>query len=320
MKDSFERRIDYLRVSITDKCNLKCLYCIPDKGLRLFRQSEILTSDEITRFVRVAHKFGVKKVRITGGEPLMRSDIISLVSSIKDIGIKDLSITTNGILLTGMAKALKKEGLDRVNVSLDTLDAQKYKVMTRGGDIRHVWKALEEAERVGLSPIKVNVVPMRGINDEEIAEFAALTFDKDYHIRFIEFMPVGGNKFYKDACVRKEEIMKKVSSLGTLNRLEFKGGGPSRNYQLKGAKGVIGFISPVSDHFCDFCNRLRLTADGRIKPCLLSNIEFDIRTPMRRGASDEELEDVFRRAVAVKPAGHGQRFNAGLVSMSKIGG
>lgn len=323
MKDSFKRRIDYLRVSITDRCNLKCVYCIPERGLKHLEQSEILTSGEIARFVRIAHKHGLRKVRITGGEPLLRDDIVSLVSSIKVIGVRDLSMTTNGMMLPDMATALKKAGLDRVNLSLDTLDAERYRTLTRGGDIHLIRKAIAEAERVGLHPVKINVVPVRGINDDEILEFASLTFDNDYHIRFIELMSVGRNKtLSKQACVTKEEIMKKVSGLGSLIRLPFRGGGPSRNYRLKGARGVIGFISPVSDHFCDYCNRLRLTSSGRIRPCLLSDVEIDIRTPMREGIDDKGLENLFLQAVAAKPAGHSLDTQnlSDIPSMSLIGG
>lgn len=324
LRDSFERQIDYLRISVTDRCNLRCIYCVPDNGLKYLNQSEFMTSEEITRFVRIAHKHGLRKVRITGGEPLLRDDIVSLISSLRDIGIRDLSVTTNGVKLAGMAEALIKAGLRRVNVSLDTLNAGKYSAITRGGDIRLVWEGIREAEKTGLYPVKINVVPVRGINDDEIPGFASLTFEKDYHIRFIEFMPIGRNRFWnREAFIRKEEMMEKVSALGSLNRLEFHGKGPSRNYRIKGAKGVIGFISPISDCFCDYCNRLRLTVHGRIRPCLFSDMELDIKTPMRKAASDEELAGVFRRAVNAKPHGHHLSRDlclTGLTSMSEIGG
>ncbi|MBI4684435.1 MAG: GTP 3',8-cyclase MoaA [Nitrospirae bacterium] len=322
--DSFERHIDYLRISITDKCNLRCVYCAPSKPQRNFKQSEILTLDEIVRFVRIAYKHGLIKVRITGGEPLLRNDIVSLISEIKKTGIRDLSMTTNGIMLADAAQKLKMAGLDRVNISLDTLNPDKYRDMTKMGNINQVWDAIKEAERAGLSPIKLNVVPIRGINDEEVLKFASLTFDKDYHIRFIELMPVRRNIDWRRSCITKEELMEKISKLGDLIQLEFRGKGPSRNYRIKGAKGIIGFISPVSDCFCDYCNRLRLTADGKVRPCLFSDIEIDIKTPMRHGISDKELESLFLSAVAVKPAGHylNKRDKSFSVpaSMSKIGG
>ncbi|MBI4848353.1 MAG: GTP 3',8-cyclase MoaA [Nitrospirae bacterium] len=325
MKDSYNRRIDYLRISITDKCNLKCVYCTPSKGLRNFADAEIMTDGEIVRFVRIAHKHGLRKVRITGGEPLLRKNILDLISAIKQTGIHDLSLTTNGILLPELAGELKNAGLARVNISLDTMDAERYRAITKGGDIRRVLAAISEAERAGLSPVKINVVPIRGINDDEILSFAALTLEKDYHIRFIEFMPVSsGETWQKEKCVSAAEIMEIISPLGSLESYEFKGKGPSRNYRIKGAKGVIGIISPVSDHFCGFCNRLRLTSNGKIRPCLFSKVEIDIKTPMRNGASDDEIEELFLKAVKIKPERHLIKENMDspdrINPMSKIGG
>jgi cyclic pyranopterin phosphate synthase len=325
LKDSFNRSIDYLRISITDKCNLKCVYCTPQRALHYLKTSEILSSEEIIRFVRIAYKQGLKKVRITGGEPLMRKDIMPLLSSIKAVGIHDLSITTNGIMLTGIARRLKKAGLDRVNISLDTMDASRYTRITNGGDIQHVWEAIDEAEKAGLSPVKINIVPIRGLNDDEIQSFASLTFKKDYHVRFIEFMPVGARSSWrKENCVNAAEVLEKVSALGSLERLKFRGKGPSRNFRIKGASGVIGIISPLSDHFCSFCNRLRLTADGKIRPCLFSQEEIDIKSPMRSGASDGEIEDLFTRAIKIKPERHLLHQDTSssefLEAMSKIGG
>ncbi len=321
--DTFNRKIDYLRVSITDRCNLKCIYCMPEGGTRYFDDSEMLTSGEILRFVRTAWRHGVKKVRITGGEPLLRPDILGLVESIKGIGIEDLAITTNGIMLREMAGALKRAGIDRVNISLDTLKADRYRLMTRGGEIGRIWKAIEAAEREGITPIKINVVAVCGMNDDEAVEFARLTMERDWHIRFIELMPVGGRGVWSnEACVKKDALMEKISVIGKLSLLEFRGKGPSRNYRLEGAKGIIGFISPISECFCQWCNRLRLTAHGRIRPCLFSDAEIDVIAPMRRGASDEELDGLFQRAVCAKPAGHRLSENdfTGLPSMSKIGG
>jgi len=325
IKDSYNRRIDYLRVSITDKCNLKCVYCMPSKGLKFFKESEVLTDEEIVRFVRIAHRHGLRKVRITGGEPLVRKNIIQLVSSLKKIGIRDLSLTTNGILLSGLAGDLKQAGLDRVNISLDTMDAAVYREITKEGDLARVWESIREAERVGLTPVKINVVPIRGLNDGEISSFASLTFENNYHIRFIEFMPANCSGIWaKDKCVNSAEILKRISALGNLRRLEFKGRGPSRNFRFKGAAGVIGIISPLSDHFCGYCNRLRLTADGKIRPCLFSSNEIDIKTPMREGASDEEMERLFLRAVEIKPQRHllneDPASSGHIKTMSKIGG
>ena len=325
LKDNYNRQIDYLRISITDKCNLKCVYCMPSTGMKYFRESEVLTDEEIIRFVRIARKHGLRKVRITGGEPLVRKNIINLITSLKETGIHDLSLTTNGIMLSKMAEDLKKAGLNRVNISLDTMYAEKYKGITRGGDIDLVWDSIREAERVGLSPVKINIVPVRGLNDDEILSFASLTFENNYHIRFIEFMPAvcnGGWK--KEKCVASSEILEKISVLGKIEQLKFRGKGPSRNYRIKGAAGIIGLISPLSDHFCGFCNRLRLTANGKIRPCLFSKEVIDIKTPMRNGATDKEIEELFCLSVRSKPQGHSLNKNISasnhIKSMSKIGG
>ncbi len=323
--DSYNRHIDYLRISLTDKCNLQCVYCMPSKGLKFFRNSEIMTDGEIVRFVRIAHKHGLRKVRFTGGEPLLRKNIVKLIASIKNIGIADVSLTTNGTMLASLAEDLKKAGLDRVNISLDTMKADRYKEITRKGDIARVWEAIKEAERVSLSPVKINMVPIRGINDDEILSFAALTFEKDYHIRFIEFMPASSDGIWRrEKCVSSKEILDAISILGNLESFKFRGEGPSRNYRINGAVGVIGIISPISDHFCNSCNRLRLTSIGRIRPCLFSEEEIDIKTPMRNGASDEEVENLFLQAIKVKPERHlineNKTVSEHIKTMSKIGG
>jgi cyclic pyranopterin phosphate synthase len=324
LKDSFDRTIDYLRISVTDKCNLKCLYCTPRK-IDHFRRSEVLSYEEIARFVRIASTFGLRRVRITGGEPLVRKNISSLIGCIKEAGIQDVSMTTNGLLLKKYARTLKKAGLGRVNISLDTLDADRYAYITRGGDIRRVRDAITEAEQAGLSPIKINVVPIRGFNDDEIMSFASLSFDKNYHIRFIEFMPVGCNSMWKqDSTISAAEIKEKISKLGSLKRLRFRGRGPSRNYRIQGAKGVIGIISPLTDHFCGVCNRLRLSADGKLRPCLFSKEEIDLRTPLRNKVPDGEIGRLLSETIQLKPRGHNlqkdPRSSEFLTSMSKIGG
>lgn len=325
LKDSYGRRIDYLRISITDSCNLKCIYCMPENGLKRFDRSEILTTDEILRVVLIAAKYGVRKVRLTGGEPLLRKDILALISNIKGAGIRDLSITTNGQRLADMAQVLKQAGLDRVNISLDTLVADRYQKITRGGELDRVWEGIKVSERAGLSPVKINMVPVRGVNDDEVSRFAALTIDKDVHIRFIEFMPIGNNGSWKpDSYLSKDEIMGRVLSVGKLNQFPFKGCGPSRNYRIEGARGMIGFISPISDCFCGSCNRLRLTAVGKLRPCLFSESTTDLRTPLRNGASDQELEALYRGSVLSKPARHalqeGSSVHPVLSPMSQIGG
>jgi cyclic pyranopterin phosphate synthase len=324
LKDSFNRQIDYLRISITDRCNLKCIYCMPETGLKHFARADILTGDEIIRIVRVACKYGVRKARLTGGEPLLRDDIIPLITGIKRAGIRDLSITTNGQRLAGMAGALRQAGLDRVNISLDSLQEERYQEITRGGELHRVWDAVRESEKAGLSPVKINMVPVRGVNDDEITRFAALTLFKDVHVRFIEFMPIGNRGAWRpDAYLRKDEIMERVAAAGNLVRLSFRGGGPSRNYRFEGARGMIGFISAMSDCFCTSCNRLRLTAVGKLRPCLFSETAVDMRTAIRSGASDEELEALYRHAVLSKPASHtlqGGLERPILSPMSQIGG
>jgi len=323
MRDRFNRKIEYLRISITDKCNLRCVYCRP-QDLRNNRSNEGLNNDEIIRFVRIAHDLlGLRKVRITGGEPLIREDIISLIKGIKSIGIMELSLTTNGIRLYKMAGELRDAGLDRVNISLDTLKPDRYREITGGGDITQVFKSIDEAERVGLKPLKINMVPIRGVNDHEIIDFATLTLEKDYHIRFIEFMPAVCNiAWSRDKYINSKEILSIISSLGEVIKLPFRGMGPSRNYRIRGAKGIIGIISPLSNHFCNYCNRLRLTANGLIRPCLFSNTRIDIKTPMRAGASDEEIKRLLIKAIEIKPEGHSldTRHPISIQSMSEIGG
>jgi len=325
LTDAYQRRIDYLRISITDQCNLKCVYCMPEQGLEPFRRTDLLTVRELERIVQAAHWYGLRKVRITGGEPLMRGDVLAIISTIKKrIGIHDLSMTTNGIMLARMAEKLKTAGLDRVNVSLDTMDPGRYRAMTRGGDLSRVWAGIEAAELAGLLPVKLNVIPIRGMNDDEIEAFARLTFERDCHIRFIEYMPTGKNAWKKELCVGMEETRARVSALGELTPLEFRGNGPSRNYRIKGARGVVGFISAISDHFCGWCNRIRLTSTGMLLPCLYSGISVDVKTPLRSGASDEELGRLIGCAVAAKPGGHAlDRRSDGVrgdMTMSQIGG
>lgn len=325
LTDQYQRRIDYLRISVTDRCNLKCVYCMPASGVPCMPAEETLTTAELIRVVRVARRSGLRKVRITGGEPLVRNDLIPLIRALKqDIGIHDLSLTTNGLLLADMADRLKAAGLDRVNVSLDTMDPQRYHKITRGGDILRVWEGIDAAEDAGLTPLKINMVPLRGVNDDEIRNFALLTHDRDYHIRFIEFMPTKGNRWSDGTCVRTREVMDRVALLGPLNAIPFRGNGPSRNYRLSGARGVIGFISAVSDHFCGSCNRLRLSADGKIRPCLYSDQVVDMRALLRNGSSDEELGALFSHAALSKPSGHRMRHlgadASSFASLSQIGG
>jgi cyclic pyranopterin phosphate synthase len=322
-RDNLGREIDYLRISVTDRCNHDCIYCMPEERKHRFDEGDILRTEEIEKIVSVAMKYGVRKVRLTGGEPLLRSDIISLVERIKKSGVRNLSLTTNGTMLSRMAGGLKKAGLDRINVSLDTMDPHKYSKITGGEDIGKVYAGITEAESAGLSPVKINMVPIRGINDDEIIDFARLTLESQRHVRFIEFMPSGRKGLWDETrCIRTREVMEKVSELGPLELLPFRGRGPSTNYRLRGAEGVLGFISPVSHSFCYSCNRLRINAVGRIRPCLFSSTEIDVGSPMRNGAGDDEIERLFALALKLKPEGNylKQPSKATVGDMSSIGG
>lgn len=323
--DNFSREIDYLRISVTDACNMGCVYCMPAARPARFAPQELFTVAELRRIVRAAMGYGVRKLRLTGGEPLMRPDIVEIVSMLKTLGVRDLSLTTNGSMLAAMAPALKAAGLDRVNVSLDSLRPQRYAGITGGAELARVLEGIESARGVGLEPVKLNMVPIRGLNDDEIAAFAALTLERDMHIRFIEFMPAGHRALWSDErCVKVLEMMQRVTAeVGPLVRQHFKGDGPSRNYRIEGARGVVGFISPVSHGFCSMCNRLRLNAAGRLRPCLFSRTEVDVLGPLRAGASDAELSRLVGLAISVKPEGSylaNDPSSVANVPMSSIGG
>ena len=325
LKDSYERVIDYIRISIIDRCNLRCIYCMPSEGIRPIEHKEILSYEEIIRITRIAAGIGVRKIRITGGEPLIRKDLPYLVSSINNIeGIEDISLTTNGILLKKYAQTLASAGLKRVNVSLDTLRPDRYKEITRGGDIDKVWEGICEAERAGLLPVKINMVPIRGFNDDEIEDFARLTLKTSYNVRFIEFMPIGAKEIWNhEKYISTEKIKERVSKIAPMLPVKIRRNGPARYFRFDGALGVIGFISPVTHHFCTSCNRLRLTSDGKLRPCLFSETEIDLKSTMRCGASDEEIERLLRLSIEIKPKGHNinhERSFAHLKPMSKIGG
>lgn len=325
-RDRFERRIDYIRISVTDRCNLRCIYCMPSEGVRFIQHREILRYEEMLRIAGIASRHGISKIRITGGEPLIRRDITSFIASLSELpDIKDLSLTTNGILLKMYAGALMKAGLKRINVSLDSLNADKYKRITRGNHFSEVWEGIEEAERVGMKPVKINNVPIRGFNDDEIQSFAMLTLDRPIEVRFIEFMPIGPKEIWDEKkYISAEEIKKRIGPLGELIPADPDiHAGPAKSYRIKGAHGTIGFISPISNHFCSSCNRLRLTSDGKLRPCLFSESEIDLKNPMRDGCDDLEIERLLYLAVDIKPGGHSiaekipSRFER---PMSRIGG
>ena len=309
LKDTFNRTIDYIRISITDRCNLRCVYCMPSGGVKFLEHRDILQYEEIERILRVAVHTGMRKVRITGGEPLVRRNITDLIKMIKGIeGIHQLSMTTNGILLERYAEPLAEAGLDRVNVSLDSLKPDRFREITRGGVLDAVLRGIEAAEKAGLTPIKINMVPMRGVNDDEIAEFAKMTLTSPYQVRFIEFMPfVTEDMWNREKFISTEEIQSRVEQVGTLLPAKMKRSGPARYFTFEGAAGVIGFISPISNHFCKECNRLRLTADGKLRPCLFSETEIDLKPALRNNGSDEEIRRLIELSIAVKPKGHSMR-------------
>ncbi|MBN1178660.1 MAG: GTP 3',8-cyclase MoaA [Anaerolineae bacterium] len=325
--DNYARPINYLRVSVTDLCNLRCVYCMPEGGVPKLAHDDVLRFEEIVRIVRLAVEMGIVHVRLTGGEPLARKGIAELVADLAHIpGLDDLSMTTNGTLLREHAGPLARAGLGRVNVSLDTLRPERFRHITRRGELADVLTGREAALDAGLRPVKVNVVVVRGMNDDEVVDLARLTLEPDWHIRFIEVMPLGKQTYWSgNGVVSSGEARARVeAALGPLTAVHGagEGVGPARYYQLPGAAGTLGFISPITEHFCYACNRLRLTADGRLLPCLLSNIAIDLRTPLRAGASDADLGALLLKAIASKPQRHHLAENAlsQSIPMSQIGG
>jgi cyclic pyranopterin phosphate synthase len=298
---------------------------MPSEGIRPLAHKDILRYEEIIRIVSAAAKLGVKKIRITGGEPLIRKNLSILIASIHDIeGIEDISLTTNGVLLRKQFRELVAAGLNRVNVSLDSLNPDKYREITRGGDINTVFESIREAQQAGLSPIKLNMVPIRGVNDDEIEAFAQLTMKTPFQVRFIEFMPIGASTIWsEEKYISTEEIKGRVMSIAPLHPVKLRKSGPARYYRFEHAPGVVGFISPITHHFCRSCNRLRLTSDGKLRPCLFSETEIDLKSAMRSGADDDEIERLIRLSIEIKPKGHTINHEKSFVHlkpMSKIGG
>jgi len=320
--DSFGRSINYLRISVTDRCNLRCLYCMPPEGVPRISHNEILSYEEIRTVARAAAELGVNKIRLTGGEPLVRADLPELIKMLSQIeGIRELSLTTNGTLLKNCALNLKKAGLSRVNVSLDTLKPDRFQYITRLGELKTVLEGIEAAKEASFEPVKINTVVMRNINDDEILDLARMTYEDRWHVRFIELMPFKGATEF----VPSSELRRHIGLLGKLEPCpSITGNGPARYYRLSGARGTIGFISPLTEtSFCSRCNRMRLTPDGKLRPCLLGEDEIDLRTPLRSGASTEELKRFILKAVASKPERHHlERGNVRVVKrkMSQIGG
>jgi cyclic pyranopterin phosphate synthase len=309
--DNYSRPINYLRISVTDRCNLRCTYCMPPEGIPWQPHESILSFEEIETIARAAVELGVSKVRLTGGEPLVRLGAVDLVRLLARIpGVDDLSMTTNAILLARYADALAEAGLQRVNISLDTLRAERFTRITRLGHLEDVFAGIEAARKARLNPIKINMVVVRGVNDDEVLDLARKTVEEGWNVRFIEWMPVGdkgrADSGWSEGVVTGGELRRCIEAgLGPLLPTKTEvGAGPARYYRLAGAAGTLGFITPVSEHFCYGCNRLRLTADGQLRPCLLSDQEIDLRTPLRQGADVNQIKALLLRGIESKPQQH----------------
>ena len=328
LTDPFGRDITYLRISLTDRCNLRCVYCMPARGIRWTPLTDLLSDDQIVRTVETAAGLGISKIRLTGGEPLVRPGIIDLVGRIAAIpGIEDISLTTNGLLLEKMVRPLAQAGLKRVNISLDTLDKDKFKRITRFGDFERVWSGILAAEQAGLAPLKLNAVIVRGLNSDELPALAGLTIDHPWHVRFIELMPIGNTQAwgrgFPAADTRYFSLQEMHATLADLRMQPVSGPighATARIFRIPGALGTVGFISPLGEHFCENCNRLRLTADGRLRSCLVVPAEVSLREALQQG---KPLEQYFRQSVLNKPQQHDLVIAepaAALRGMSQIGG
>jgi cyclic pyranopterin phosphate synthase len=323
LRDSFGRSIEYLRISVTDRCNFRCLYCMPLAGLEWLPKADILSYEEIARVVGELAPLGLRRLRITGGEPTLRPELARLIAMLKEIPeIEDISLSTNGVRLPELSNALKLAGLDRVNMSADSLRPDRIKMISRRSTQFDPIVAASAAEGAGLAPIKLNVVVMRGINDDEVADFARLTLEHPWHVRFIELMPVGEmRELTWDHVVPTEEILAALVHIGDLEPVAgpARGNGPARYYRFPAAVGTIGVITPMSHTYCGSCNRVRLTADGRLRTCLFGDDEVDLRTPLRSGLP---LEPFFRSSLSTKPKEHHllQMSVGGLRALSQIGG
>jgi GTP 3',8-cyclase len=323
--DPYNRHLNYLRISITDRCNLKCIYCVPRDLIPRLSHDDIMTYEEILRLIRIGIRLGISKIRVTGGEPLVRKGVYGFLSDLSGLdGLADLSLTTNGIALKANLNKIKAAGIKRINISLDTLNRTKFEQITGFDLFDQVWQGIEMALEMGFHPIKLNIVALNGINDGELTDMAQLSFDYPLHIRFIEYMPIGQSQIGNGPLLLAPEIKKRISALGNLIPVpNTMNDGPAQRYQFKGAAGEVGFIHALSHHFCDRCNRLRLTACGQLRPCLLSDHHEDIRGIMRTGCTDEQLAEVFFKAVRHKPSDHNLAIQnpSGISSqMSSIGG
>ncbi len=324
--DQFQRPINYLRISVTDRCNLRCVYCMPEEGLPWIHKTEILSFDEIARIVAAGAAIGVRSIRLTGGEPLIRPDLPKLVRMLAAIpGITDIALSTNGMMLAEQVDALVAAGLRRVNVSLDTLREDRFFAIARRRGLDRVLAGIDAALRAGLEPVKINCVVMRGRNDDELAELAALTRERAIFVRFIELMPVEENlDLQRDAYVSADEILERISAIGELVPVDGPhGNGPARYFAFHGARGAVGVISPLSHDYCERCNRVRLSADGQLRLCLFGDNDIDLRTPVRAGASRDDLMAIFHGSMYIKPERHYLRLgeqSSRMRAFSEIGG
>ncbi len=326
MIDQFGRRVEYVRVSVTDKCNLRCVYCMPLEGLEWLKRESLLSYEEIASVLRTMAGMGLKKVRISGGEPLIRKNLSDLVRMVADIpGIEDISLSTNAVLLADQAQDLRDAGISRVNVSLDSLQKERVEAIARRpGSFEGIMTGLDAAEAVGFDPIKINVVLIGGQNDDEIEDFARITRDRPWHVRFIELMPTGANlALSADNYVSCQEALKRIRRMGDIEPVEGPAGnGPATYFRFPGAAGTVGVITPMSHNYCDRCNRMRLTADGQLRPCLFGSLQTNLRDPLRAGA---DLVPLIEETLQIKPERHyliqgSDEGSGGLVALSQTGG
>ena len=326
MQDGFGRRVQYLRISVTDKCNLRCVYCMPLEGLAWLGRSEILSYEEIAQIVRTMAPLGLRRIRITGGEPLVRRDLPLLIRKLAAIpGIDDIALSTNGVLLAEQAAELRAAGVQRLNVSLDSLRPERADVIARRPDVLgRVMAGLDAAEAAGFAPIKINAVIVRGTNDDELEDFARITIDRPWHVRFIELMPTGANlDLSRDSFVPATEMLDRLGALGELQPVAGPpGNGPATYFRFPSALGTVGVITPMSHNYCERCNRMRLTASGMLRPCLFGDLETDLRTPLRAG---EPLVPLIEHTLRIKPERHhlvqgSAQGSGGLHALSEVGG
>jgi cyclic pyranopterin phosphate synthase len=323
LRDQFGRSIEYLRISVTDRCNFRCVYCMPAEGLEWLPKRDILSYEEITAIVRQLAPLGLRRLRITGGEPTIRADIADLVSMLKAVpGIEDIALSTNGVRLPAMAEQMRAAGLDRVNISADSLRAERISAIARRNLGFDPVTAALAAERAGLGPVKLNMVVLRGVNDDEVEDFARLTMEHPWHVRFIELMPVGEMRDLTwEHVVPSEEILARLAALGALapDAGPARGNGPAAYHRFAGAPGTVGVITPMTHTYCGSCNRVRLTADGRLRTCLYGDHEVNLRDPLRAG---EDLTPLYVQALANKPKEHEllQMKVGGLRALSQVGG